>query len=511
MRQRTQTKTSLPPVQRQATDRPHRSAGYLAAVLHSTAFRVAAGYTLLFAASVLVIFAITYTEASREMRQILRAKVDSETHSLATVYQEAGLGTLASTIDGRSAANLQADQFYLLIDRDDRKLAGNLDPPDAFIGWREWTRYGSLPSIAPEIADPEFKVIGYGLNLGPARLIVAASANAMEETQEVLLASFAWGIVATVLIGLAGGIALSRGPIRRIDRIAEAMRQVVAGHLTERIPTHGSQDELDRLSADINVMLDRIQDLMESLKQVSNDIAHDLRTPLSRLRQRLDQALRLAEPRPSVTVAKEQIEGRDGQKEEAIDPVDAGYRRALEQAIADTDTIISAFNALLRIAQIEAGARRAKFTKVDLTAILQNVAEVYESVAEEFGHCFSCDLADAVMVFGDHDLLTQLFANLVDNAITHMPPGGRIDLQLRLVDGAAICELRDSGPGIPAAERGNVFRRLYRLEHSRTTPGNGLGLSLVAAIGDLHGANIELGDNQPGLVVKVSFRAGIGH
>jgi signal transduction histidine kinase len=226
-------------------------------------------------------------------------------------------------------------------------------------------------------------------------------------------------------------------------------------------------------------MLDRIQMLMESLKRVSDDIAHDLRTPLSRLRHRLESVR-----------SSEQA---------------GGHGVVIEHAIAEVDGILDTFTALLRIAQIESGTRRAAFAQVDLTQVLATVAETYTAVAEEHGHRMRSAIGSGAAIHGDRDLILQMVANLVENAIQHVPRGGVITLGLRDESGGPVLCVRDTGAGIPRSERERVFRRFFRLEQHRTTPGNGLGLALVKAVVDLHGASIDLGENNPGLCVTVRF------
>src|SRR5262245_12622497 len=317
-------------------------------------------------------------------------------------------------------------------------------------------------------------LIGLGTKLPGATMVAAQSVIAMRETQQVILNTFAWGTLISVLLALAGGYAQSRGPVQRLREIAQTTRAIVEGRLDRRIPAGGCRDDLDRLTLDINRMLDRIQDLMQSLRQVSSDIAHDLRTPISRLRQGLD--------------ALQRIPGSA-----------AETRAAVESALNEVDTIIDTFDALLRIAQIEGGARRANFRVVDASAVLENLTAVYASVAEDRGHLFEVDIENGCLLRGDRDLLTQLFANLSENAMTHVPPSSAITVSLRRSAKEFRCIVADEGPGIPKEEHDKVFRRLYRLERSRTTPGSGLGLSLVAAIADLHGARVKLDDNRPGL------------
>jgi signal transduction histidine kinase len=252
------------------------------------------------------------------------------------------------------------------------------------------------------------------------------------------------------------------------------------GNLARRIALRGTSDEFDRLSANLNEMLDRIQMLMDGLRQVSNDIAHDLRTPLTRLRQRLELA------RTKATTV-------------------ADFETAVDKAIAETDEILDTFGALLRIAQIEAGTRRAAFTDVDLSGVCQTIVETYAAVAEDHQHALESRIAEGVTVQGDRQLLTQMIANIVENALRHTPDGTRIELELAGLPAAPVCTIRDNGPGIPEPERQKVFRRFYRLDSSRATPGSGLGLSLVAAVAELHRIAVEIGDGQPGLKVTLRF------
>jgi signal transduction histidine kinase len=264
-----------------------------------------------------------------------------------------------------------------------------------------------------------------------------------------------------------------------ITRTADA---IVAGDLSRRIERTGSGDDFDHLSATLNAMLDRIAGLMENLRQVSSDIAHDLRTPLSRLRQDLEEA-------------KNQ------------DLTAAGYKSVVERAVAEADVLLETFSALLRIAQIEAGTRRSAFRLLDLSDVVRTVAEAYAPAVEERGRRLQTEITDAVQVNGDRGLLSQLFVNLVENALRHTPAGTTITLRLSRQGAAALAEVADTGSGIPKDERAKVLRRFYRLERSRTTAGSGLGLSTVAAIVELHHAAIELLDNEPGLRVVIRFPA----
>jgi signal transduction histidine kinase len=309
-------------------------------------------------------------------------------------------------------------------------------------------------------------------------LFVGEQMERLVRTRTRILLSIGWIIGATVLLAIAGGVILSAAFLRRIDAITRTCRAVVAGRFEERIPVHSSQAQLDRLSATINEMLDRIATLLESLRQVSTDIAHDLRTPLTRLRQRLEAA-------------------RAG-------PVGAHqYEQVVERALEDCDGILALFSALLRISQIESSMRWPNFSRVDVPALLHQTAECFAPVAEDAQQTLTTDLCAPFAVLGDRALLLQMFSNLVENAIRHAGSGAAIRIDCRVSGGEALVRIGDTGPGIPAGERDKVFGRLYRLERSRSTPGNGVGLALVAAIVKLHHYSIALTDAEPGVCVNI--------
>jgi len=268
---------------------------------------------------------------------------------------------------------------------------------------------------------------------------------------------------------------ISRGFLRRIESINDTCREIIYGDLSRRIPMRSADDDFDQLAGNLNNMLDQIEVLMAGVRQVSDNIAHDLRTPLARLRNRLE-ALR------------EQV-------------TEDGPRELLDQASAEADGLLATFKALLRIGQIESGSRRAGFMGVDLSSLLQDVTELYEPLADDKGQRIELKLTSGRQIRGDRDLLFQAFANLLDNAIKYTPDNGQIQVELT---GAQV-SFADNGPGIPEEARDKVFQRFYRLETCRSTPGNGLGLSLVAAVGYLHNARIRLADNAPGLRVIMNF------
>jgi signal transduction histidine kinase len=325
--------------------------------------------------------------------------------------------------------------------------------------------------------------IGYGVLLGDGTFVLAGEdVGRLQATRKAILTAFSVGGGVSVILAILGGLALSAGFLRRVESVNRTARQIMAGQLDSRVTVRDNGDELDRLAANLNAMLDRIQSLMESLKQVSSDIAHDLRTPLARLRQNLETAKVSA-----------------GTVEE--------FRSSTDAAITETDALLKTFSALLRIAQIESGSRKAGFARVDVSELFELVASTFAAVAEDQGHQLVSDIQAGITIFGDRELLLQLATNLVENAIRHTPSGTKIEFRLHKEMDDVIATVVDNGPGIPEQERGKVLRRFYRLEASRTTPGSGLGLALVAAIAELHGARIALIDHCPGLIVEVRFPA----
>ncbi|RIX97998.1 HAMP domain-containing protein [Aureimonas flava] len=444
----------------------------------TTSFRLSLGYGLMFGLSAVAIMAVTYVAASTQMQSIVRASIAEDLALFVHGYDEGGEGGLRQEVQERvdSAAE---DRFFLLLGPNGERVAGNL-PASA---WRPGPSATRLSRAAPEAVEDARGDTLYaeGIALGDYRVLAARRSDILEMIRSILLSAILTGCLVTLALALVGGIVVGLGPSRRVDAIAATTRSIVEGRLDLRLPVSGRGDELDRLATDINVMLARIETLVESLRQVSTDIAHDLRTPLARLRQGLEGI------------------GRAGDG--------AGLARAVEAAVTETDAIIETFNALLRIAQIDAGARKARFRELDLSELAERVADAYGEVAVDAGHALATAIGPGLAIRGDADLLTQLLANLVENAITHVPAPGRIRLAARREAAGTVLEVADDGPGVPAAERDRIFRRLYRLDRSRSTPGHGLGLALVASIAELHGARIDVGDAAPGLVMRIVFPA----
>jgi signal transduction histidine kinase len=454
--------------------------------LRSTGFRLLAWYVVVFGASVAMLLFIVYWIALAAIDEQLSDSVERETDVLVELYRGGSVDRLARAIQLRMVDLRPPRRYYLLLDAQGERIAGNLPSMKPAEGEVVLPVSFLFPERGSKAVDPAdaHPVLARGRRLENGEfLLVGENRYRAVKAQEAIIRAFAWGIAITVLLAAGGGAALGVGFLRRIETINRTTRSIMDGDLSKRVPASGSGDEMDQLALNLNAMLDRIQVLMESLKRVSDDIAHDLRTPLSRLRQKLEAA-----------------RGKTGPSGDAV----------VEQSIAELDAILETFAALLRISHIEAGARRAAFSDVGLGPLVATVSEAYVPVAEDRGQQLIAAIADAPPIHGDRELLTQMMANLIENPIRHCPAGVVITVALSSEGGSPVLQVSDTGPGIPVSERESVFRRFYRLEASRTTPGSGLGLALVKAIADLHGASVNLSDNRPGLRVTVRFPAA-GH
>lgn len=441
----------------------------------TASFRLAALYALLFGASVLTLGAVVYWSARSALDQQMTARIEAEIAALQQEYRAGGLERLRAAVHAREHAPGALD--YLVQAPDGSRLAGELPRVDRRLVWINVTiGDGTKGEEKPERLRARIVALDGG-NL----LAVGDDLARIEEVEETILTALAWAFALTVVLGVGGGFVLSIGFLRRVDAISRTAEGIIDGDLTRRIPVRDTGDDLDRLASTLNRMLDRIGALMESLHQISSDVAHDLRTPLTRPRQRLEMARSHAG---------------------SLDD----YESAVEGAVADTDSILETFAALLRIAQIEGGSRRAQFQRVDLGRIAEAVVDALAPAAEDEGHRLTAAIAVGVTIDGDKELLTQMIFNLVENGIRHTPRDSAVEVAVTAVDGAARLVVQDDGPGVPGEERQLLFQRFYRREESRTTPGSGLGLSLVAAVADLHDARWTVDDASPGLRIAVTFR-----
>jgi signal transduction histidine kinase len=451
-------------------------------LIGTTSFRLAATYLTIFCASVVILGGIVYFVVGQEIVRQIDQRVRQETASFLSEFQRDGLARLAEHVRARKAAGAVLD--YWLEDSAGRILAGGSSSLKAADGtYHEgWTTKLIKTEYAGD--QPDFNLErALVTKLGDGSfLIVGDDLDGVEEARRAVLVAFAWALAATIVVGAGGGLLLSAAFLRRIDAMTATAREIVAGGLSRRIPLTRGDADLRRLADAFNKMLDRIAALLDANKHVSSAIAHDLRKPLARVLRGLER-VRVGPP----------------------DLVE--YQKAVDAASSDINGILETFGALLRIGQIETGARRAHFKNVDLSTIAQEVAEAFQPAAADEGKILIFELEASLPMAGDRELLTQLTANLIDNSIRHTPPGTRIEVRSIRDEIGRRLIVTDDGPGVEASERDRIFERFYRVHSARATPGDGLGLSLVAAISGLHGAKVFALDNEPGLKIVVELAA----
>lgn len=446
-----------------------------ARLLRSTPFRVAVIFSALF----LVAFVVTSLVTVQVVRRNLLAKLDRDVGGtyavMAASYGDNDVEDLVGLVQNHVAVARPGEQVFLLTSPAQAPLGGNMRPGAIPLGWSTM-RAADLGLVG----ESRYRLLAGDVG-GGYRLVVGKSYDDIDAVGAITATTFLWATLFVLIAAVVGGWILAHRLQRRMDAIAGTMARVSEGDLEARIPLLGNGDDIDVLSVRINATLDRLSGLFEGMKQISADIAHDLKTPLNRLKLIIETAL---------------------EKVAAGEPVKA----ELDEAEAESDQINATFDALLRIAQIEAGARKARFAPVQLHEVAAAIAEAYVDVASESARTLRFEPGNkASAISGDRQLLLQMCANLVENAMIHGPIGTEIGLRVTTSPGITILSVTDDGPGIPESEHSKVLRRLYRLEKSRTTPGSGLGLSMVKAIADLHGARLILSDNHPGLSVAVEF------
>ena len=448
------------------------------------AFRLAALYFLVFAASVLGVLLFVYLTSADFVERQTEATLEAEITGLAEQYAQRGLSGLIQIVAARSAGDRGDAMIYLVTDPDGLPLAGNIAAWPAGVPTRStWLSFALERTIngRHEVYPARGRLF---VIPGGYRLLVGRDISDAAAFRSRLRTTLFWAGSIALGIGLIGGTVMSRNLLRRVEQVNRTSERVMAGNLSDRVPLHGTRDEFDQLAANLNRMLDQIERLMTAMREVTDDVAHDLRTPLSRLRARLERAL----------VAPSGADASAG----------ASQSEAIRAAIDEADRLLATFNALLRIAELESGARLDQTAPVDLSEVARSAADLYEPVAEEKGFALSVVTEPGVRISGDWHLLSQALANLLDNALKYAG-GGQIELRVFHENGQAILEVADQGPGIPEADRQSVFDRFVRLEPSRTTPGNGLGLSLVRAIARRHDGSVTLEDSRPGLRVRLQF------
>lgn len=451
----------------------------LRAILASSTLRLALLHVLLLALSMALLLGFVYWSTAGYMARQIDATIHADIRRLAEQYRRHGLSGLTAAIRARLRQDPAGATLYLLARDRGQAVIGNLDRwPDVELQPSGWINFRLRDSTLERSARARV----FRLH-GELRLLVGRDVRELEALRALMLDALWSGLALTAALALLGGWLISTTVVRRLEAINQVSGEIMDGDLSRRVPIDGSGDDFDQLAGNLNAMLARIEQLMSSVREVSDNIAHDLRTPLTRLRTRLEALV--GEPLP------------------------ASARAAAEQAVTDAEELLATFNALLRIARIESGSRRAAFARLNLAAVARDLAEFYEPLAAERERSLVAQAPACLWINGDRDLLFQAGANLLENAIKYTPPGGQIQISARLDDEVCL-EVADSGPGIPAAWRDKVCERFFRLDDSRSSPGSGLGLSLVRAVAQLHGARLELADHRPGLRVILHLGAALG-
>lgn len=449
-------------------------------LVRTHAFRLAALYFLVFALSVTGVLFFVYWATADFVERQTEATLAAEVNGLAEQYAQRGLSGLVQIVAARSAGDRGDGMLYLVTNPEGRPLAGNIT------GWPTGVPAKPGPlSFSLDVPENGYvqrhpaRGVVFGIPDG-YRLLVGRDISEAAAYRDRIQATLLWSGLVALGIGVAGGAVMSRNMLRRVEQVNRTAERVVAGNLSDRVPQAGTNDEFDQLAANLNGMLDQIERLMTGMREVTDNVAHDLKTPLARLRARLELAL--------------------------LGPADAAAQNeAIRAAIEEADRLLATFNALLSIAEAEAGADRRGEEWLDLGEVAQAAFELYEPVAEEKGFTLRLDRGPGAVIRGNRHLLSQAIANLLDNALKY--GGGVISIAVGLREDRALVEIADQGPGIPETERESVFDRFVRLEPSRSTPGNGLGLSLVRAVARRHDGTVRLADNNPGLKVEIEIPA----
>jgi signal transduction histidine kinase len=438
-------------------------------MIRSAAYRIAALSSLAYAAATLALGGAVYYAAHQGLRQQFDDRIALETGALVDGYRREGVAELRDLIARRDASGGASDLRYALYATDGRRLAGN------YLGARPDPGLRTLSIRSVDGDEDQERVLATPLDHGE-RLVVAADWDALEDNDQLILSLLGAACLAVAAIGVIGAWLLGAYLRRRLSAISFGAEAIMAGELDQRIAISPRGDEFDRLSGVLNAMLDRIGALLDNLRQVSSEIAHDLRTPLTHLRNQLEAGM----------------QGDDAAE-------------TLERAIAQADELLALFSAILRLSEIESGQLAALFTPVDLTAVVTDIGESYAPAIEDRRRGFVCEIDSIAPILGDRELLAQAVVNLLDNAQTHTPEWSEIRLSLNEQAGVVRLTVADDGPGVPLRDQTRITQRFVRLEASRTRPGHGLGLSLVAAIARVHRARLRIADNEPGLSVTIEF------
>ncbi len=472
---------------------PPRPVPFWRKLWRSTAFRLTMAYMVVFAIFAMFVLGYVAWNARRLIDDQIRSTIEAEIAGLSEQHRTGGLRRLIAVVDQRARA--PGASLYLVVTPFGEKLAGNVDtlPPGLLDQPGEVEApYSRAGSGEDERGMHRALIRVYMLPAG-FRLLVGRDLEERMRLRHIIRRAGGWSLAMVLILGCLGGVVVARRVLARVDGMTDTARTIMEGDLQGRLSVAGTGDEFDRLALNLNAMLDRIGELMTGLRHVSDNIAHDLKTPLTRLRNRAEEALRTAQSKDDM-------------------------RAALDGVIEEADNLIRVFNALLMIARLEAGQVREAMERVDVSAVAEGVGELYEPLAEDAGLTLETDIAPAVAVTGNRELIGQALSNLIDNALKYgQPPASgaalgdapapppAISLSVSVAEGRALITVADRGPGIPEADRARVLERFVRLDGSRSRPGFGLGLALVAGVARLHHGELRLDDNAPGLKITLAL------
>ena len=450
----------------------------LADQLRTTTFLMTLRYMVLFFVSVTILFVFISWSATGYFEQEIDATIEAEVAGLSEQFIQRGPQGLASIITTRINASPDGDAVYLIADADLKPLLGNISEwpvliadTDGWVSFEHTETNGGSVTVRAQIFVPQPDL----------RLIVGRKVRALEQLTRLFDRTLFWGLTITLALALIGGLMMSNNVLRRVAQFNSTRRRIMDGDLTQRMVTTGTGDEFDELAKNLNTMMDQIESLMNNIQHISDNIAHDLRTPLTRLRNRLEDL----RPDSECTESEE-----------------------IDACIEDAEGLLATFASLLSIARIESGTYETALNSVSLAQCVRDAYELYKALADEKSISLSCDAPGKIEVRGDRNLLFQAITNLLDNAIKYTPTGGTVSISLHHEPDNVVLSVTDSGPGIPADKREQVLQRFFRLDESRSEPGAGLGLSLVQAIAQRHGARLELDGHATGLIVRLIFPAG---
>ena len=457
----------------------------LARIVKTFTFRLALIYVGLFSLSVTLLFAFIYTFEMNHLQQQINDSIRMQYSYLLDEYKQSGSSGVEIRIKELIADDSEGNEIYLLVNAKYEKQVGNLNQwPASFTKEGNFEKEGSWVRFHMEGTRANPKAIEVKAIMIPLSkwrfLLVGQSLQSNERVEETIVETFWASLLLTLFMAFIGAIVMTRSVMKRINVINRSAYTIIHGNISVRIPFTKGGDEFDELSSNLNDMLDKIESLLMSIGQFANNIAHDLRSPLNRIINRLDAGLR------------------------TMDDTNPA-RKLLEKNIHDMQELVGTFNSILKLSELEANTEFRSFAACDLHSLITNLIELYEPYAAEKNITIISEVAAPLVIFGEKNLLTQAFANLLDNAMKFTQKGGHITISSAVSENSTTIIIADDGPGIPPEYRHKVFEKFFRLEQSRNTKGNGLGLSLVAAIGRIHNISITLEDNAPGLRVELSF------